>query len=1242
MKVIKTYLILFFIFVYGASQSQNTNNNCASASPFCTGQTMNFPATTGVQNSQAGPFYGCLGSQPNPAWFFFQTQTAGSMSLVMSATNDIDFICWGPFNTLAGACSNLTQSNVQSCSYSGAATETCTIANAIPGAFYLLLITNFANTQQNISFNQSNANQPGAATTNCGFVCVVSPTNSGIICANNPVTLSITALTSSAVTSFTWLGPNNFTSNQAIQVVPGLQASGVYTLMGTVNSTVNGTPYTNTCQAITSVSVVAYPEFTINPSLGTICQGGSVTAAVNFTNTGPPPAAQFNWIAALPGSVIWSPQANSTLIQPPILPVTTSLAILVYSLTVTPVLKNCPTTQTMAIQINNPFTPSLTMPGPLCNNQNPVILAATPGGGTWSANPALSPSGQFSPAIAANGTNSVRYSVSVGLCDVSNTATIEVSKFHTAALSGSVSTRCVQDPVYYLKNIVQDTTTGNWSGTSVSNNFFNPAGLPTGNYVLTYNSPSYPNPTVCPSSTTFVMPVFNPPTPQISTIAPRCTTSGTIQLSAFPSGGVWSGNPGVSVNGIQTPSLNNNAINSVTYTAGQGTCVAASSRTFSVSRFNTAALTGSISPMCVSSAGFNLMSIVQNTTGTWSGTSVSNNAFLPAGLPTSTYLLTYNTSSFPDAVLCPDSRNISVSVLNPPTPSIQATGPFCSRDGTVQIQVIPLVGQWQSSSYLSTAGVFTPSLAPIGSNMIAYSIGTNTCNTQQTIFVSVEAFVPATVVQQLKDLCVTTPVVNLAPFTANTNGNWAGQGITGNNFAPAMSGAGQFKLIYKTASQPSNLCPDADTLAVKVYSLAPPLVNPVGPFCNNALPVKLKVSPLGGVFAGANTGALSTDGLFNPAIGVIGKNLISYSISSGPCIAYTQATVEVEAFVSAAIIRTPDYAYCVNRDPFNLNGFVQNTGGTWNGPGLVGANMFDPSKANVGSKNILTYHTQSQTNALLCPDASTLILNIKDLPKASIITSSLSGCAPLKVSFNSPENTSGKGLWSLDDGAKQEGFTMAHTFTSSGTYNVVYNYEDTEAPGCSMQVKLKSPIIVFAQPQANFEVPEEITMNDAKVKLINTSTHLGDNQYLWTIQGLEQYFDVHPVVDFPERGTYRVTLQATDVRGCKSDITRFVEVKNDLGIYIPNSFTPNFDGLNDYFMPVFSPYGLDTEGYTFQVFDRWGREVFSTRNINTAWDGTLMNKGGNMLKEDVYTYQVQYRDRDSRVYVRQGYVSLLK
>jgi gliding motility-associated-like protein len=94
-------------------------------------------------------------------------------------------------------------------------------------------------------------------------------------------------------------------------------------------------------------------------------------------------------------------------------------------------------------------------------------------------------------------------------------------------------------------------------------------------------------------------------------------------------------------------------------------------------------------------------------------------------------------------------------------------------------------------------------------------------------------------------------------------------------------------------------------------------------------------------------------------------------------------------------------------------------------------------------------------------------------------------------------------------------------------------------------------------------------------------------------------------------------------------------------VYIPNSFSPNFDGINDVFMPIFTPYGLDTETYEFVIFDRWGHPVYSTRDHTKGWDGTFMNKGTETLKQDSYNYSVKYKDIDGRVYHKTGVVTLL-
>src|SRR5205823_12802271 len=150
---------------------------------------------------------------------------AGPLIITMSASLDIDFICWGPFPNLAGACNSLTAPNTVDCSYSGSSTETCTIANAIPGQFYLLLITNYNGAAQQITFQQINSGNPGAATTNCGVICGITATNSGSICSGKSATLSVT--TGTAVTSFTWVGPNGPISNNYFQIVPNLTATTV-------------------------------------------------------------------------------------------------------------------------------------------------------------------------------------------------------------------------------------------------------------------------------------------------------------------------------------------------------------------------------------------------------------------------------------------------------------------------------------------------------------------------------------------------------------------------------------------------------------------------------------------------------------------------------------------------------------------------------------------------------------------------------------------------------------------------------------------------------------------------------------------------------------------------------------------------------------------------------------------------------------------------------------------------------
>jgi gliding motility-associated-like protein len=169
----KFLTIVFILFIGFTLKAQNPSAICQTAQPFCTGSVYTFPASTNAGTAQAGAAYGCLGTQPNPVWYYLQIAQSGTITINMFSTPlvDIDFIAYGPFNNPTAPCvAGLTAATIVDCSYSGAPIENCTLPNTIAGQYYLLLITNFSNQACDITFSQTNAGQAGAGSTNCNLL----------------------------------------------------------------------------------------------------------------------------------------------------------------------------------------------------------------------------------------------------------------------------------------------------------------------------------------------------------------------------------------------------------------------------------------------------------------------------------------------------------------------------------------------------------------------------------------------------------------------------------------------------------------------------------------------------------------------------------------------------------------------------------------------------------------------------------------------------------------------------------------------------------------------------------------------------------------------------------------------------------------------------------------------------------------------------------------------------------------
>ncbi len=88
-------------------------------------------------------------------------------------------------------------------------------------------------------------------------------------------------------------------------------------------------------------------------------------------------------------------------------------------------------------------------------------------------------------------------------------------------------------------------------------------------------------------------------------------------------------------------------------------------------------------------------------------------------------------------------------------------------------------------------------------------------------------------------------------------------------------------------------------------------------------------------------------------------------------------------------------------------------------------------------------------------------------------------------------------------------------------------------------------------------------------------------------------------------------------------------------LYVPNAFSPNGDGNNDFLFVR----GKNIQELTFKVYDRWGQRVFETNNINEGWDGKY---NGQEMENAVFVYYLTLTYADGKTEVKKGNVSLIR
>lgn len=115
------------------------------------------------------------------------------------------------------------------------------------------------------------------------------------------------------------------------------------------------------------------------------------------------------------------------------------------------------------------------------------------------------------------------------------------------------------------------------------------------------------------------------------------------------------------------------------------------------------------------------------------------------------------------------------------------------------------------------------------------------------------------------------------------------------------------------------------------------------------------------------------------------------------------------------------------------------------------------------------------------------------------------------------------------------------------------------------------------------------------------------------------------------------TATVSNTNGCSIYCYYNIQITNiPSDIFVPNTFTPNGDGLNDVF--------LIPENYiqllSFQIYDRWGEKLFETTDIHTGWDGTVRGKHA---LPGVYAYFISYKIYNGGIeYMKTGNITLIR
>src|SRR6185369_3898801 len=239
-------------------------------------------------------------------------------------------------------------------------------------------------------------------------------------------------------------------------------------------------------------------------------------------------------------------------------------------------------------------------------------------------------------------------------------------------------------------------------------------------------------------------------------------------------------------------------------------------------------------PFCIDAAAVTLSASPSG--GSFAGTGVNavSGLFTPSVAGAGSHVITY---SYTDVNGCTSSAQQTIVVNGLPVVTLSAAGPFCIDAAAVTLSASPSGGSFAGAGVNAVSGLFTPSVAGIGSHVITYTYtDVNGCmsSPQQTIVVN---GLPVVTLSAAGPFCIDAAAVTLS--ASPSGGSFAGARVNAVSglFTPSVAGAGSHVITYSYTDV--NGCTSSAQQTIVVNGLPVVTLSAAGPFCIDAAAVTL-------------------------------------------------------------------------------------------------------------------------------------------------------------------------------------------------------------------------------------------------------------------------------------------------------------------------------------------------------------------------------------------------------------------